>query len=108
LTWDPELNELMMLPIGVQRNTGVNNYGEPQLGPVTTYYGHYLLAPVRVLTMSGQETVVQGTVWFRGDDLPNLRLSDNIILPDGSTPGSLVRVDHATDEDGVYYEKAYF
>lgn len=101
---EAEFLDLMTETVTHAAFTGRSEYGTPSYGAGTSYSCRITRKPTRIRMPDGSEAIAAAVVWIGGT--PTIGASDQLTLPDGSTP-PILRADRISDEDGPHHVKVY-
>jgi len=107
MVWSTELDALMphTITVGGLSAFSTDGYGTPTYAAASTYTARVVGKQTLVDTFRGTEELTKTIVYVKSSS--TFGPSDQITLPDGSTP-ELLAVEAYPDEDGAHHSKLMF
>ena len=107
MSWSTELDELLphTITVGALASFSADGYGTPTFSAASSYAARVVGKQTLVDTFRGTEELTKTVVYVNATS--TFGPSDQITLPDGSTP-ELLAVEAYPDEDGLHHQKLMF
>jgi hypothetical protein len=107
ITVDPELLELMPHVVTYERNTGVDEFGQPTYASPVLVRARVEGRMRRTMGADGIERVSSITIYLSTS--PGISPADRITLPEGFNPRqpTIIGIERQSDQHGPYYEAIY-
>jgi len=107
MSWSTELEALMphTITVGALSAFSTDGYGTPTFSAASSYTARVVGKQQLVDTFRGTEELTKTIVYVKSSS--TFGPSDQITLPDGSTP-ELLAVESYPDEDGAHHMKLMF
>jgi hypothetical protein len=107
VSYDHDFDGMLAQTVVVTTRTGHSVYGTAAFSTSgSTYRARIVDKPGFVRSQQGENVAVKSVAWIASTG--TISVSDQITLPDGTTP-PVIAIESYPDEDGAqYFNKAYF